>query len=45
MNENAAVIDVTGLMENPQTFKKLLIDQIRARGGRRRWIPNPSCRV
>ena len=33
MNENAAVIDVTGLMENPQAFKKLLIDQIRARGG------------
>jgi transposase-like protein len=33
MNENAAVIDVTGLMENPQVFKKLLIDQIRARGG------------
>jgi putative transposase len=32
MNENAA-IDVTGLMENPQAFKKLLIDQIRARGG------------
>jgi hypothetical protein len=31
MNENAAVIDVTGLMENPQVFKKLLIDQIRAR--------------
>jgi transposase-like protein len=33
MNENAAVVDVTGLMENPQAFKKLLIDQIRARGG------------
>jgi transposase-like protein len=33
MNENAAAIDVTGLMENPQAFKKLLIDQIRARGG------------
>jgi putative transposase len=33
MNENAAVIDVTGLMENPQAFKKLLIEQIRARGG------------
>jgi hypothetical protein len=24
MNENAAAIDVTGLMENPQAFKKLL---------------------
>lgn len=33
MNENAAAIDVTGLMESPQAFKKLLIDQIRARGG------------
>jgi putative transposase len=33
MNENAAALDVTGLMENPQAFKKLLIDQIRARGG------------
>ena len=33
MDENAAVIDVTGLMENPQALKKLLIDQIRARGG------------
>lgn len=33
MNENAAAIDVTGLTENPQAFKKLLIDQIRARGG------------
>jgi putative transposase len=33
MNENAAAIDVTGLMENPQALKKLLIDQIRARGG------------
>jgi transposase-like protein len=33
MKENAAAIDVTGLMENPQAFKKLLIDQIRARGG------------
>jgi len=33
MHENAAVIDVTGLMENPQALKKLLIDQIRARGG------------
>lgn len=33
MIENAAAIDVTGLMENPQAFKKLLIDQIRARGG------------
>lgn len=33
MNENAAVVDVTGLAENPRAFKKLLIDQIRARGG------------
>jgi putative transposase len=33
MNEDATAIDVTGLMENPQAFKKLLIDQIRARGG------------
>ena len=33
MNENTAAIDVTGLMENPQASKKLLIDQIRARGG------------
>jgi putative transposase len=33
MNENAAAIDVAGLMENPQAFKKLLIDQLRARGG------------
>jgi putative transposase len=33
MNENPAVIDVTSLMENPQAFKKLLMDQIRARGG------------
>jgi hypothetical protein len=24
MNENAAAIDVTGLMESPQAFKKLL---------------------
>jgi putative transposase len=33
MNENAEVIDVTGLRQNPQALKKLLIDQIRARGG------------
>ena len=32
-NENAAAVDVTGLRENPQAFQKLLIDQIRARGG------------
>lgn len=33
MNENAEAIDVTGLTGNPQALKKLLIDELRARGG------------
>lgn len=33
MNENAEAIDFTGLSQNPGALKKLLIAQLRARGG------------
>ena len=33
MNENAEVLDVTGLTQNPKALKKLLMAQIRAQGG------------
>ena len=33
MNENAASPDFSGLMQDPEALKKLLIEQIRARGG------------
>lgn len=33
MNENAESIDFSGLMQDPEALKKLLIAQIRARGG------------
>jgi hypothetical protein len=33
MNENAEVLDASGLTQNPKALKKLLMAQIRAQGG------------